>query len=104
MLIRDKVGEEIQETIKKHKQSEVSLIKLNSNEEFFQALIEKIQDELDLLTITKAPEHLAEIYELIDWVQISLGITGVNDIIEKRKDKLGLYWNRYYLKEEEKEE
>lgn len=101
MLVRDKIGEELEEKFKDYKKSEVELVKLETNEEFFQALIEKIQDELDLLNITKAPEHLAEIYELIDWVQISLGITGIGDLVRHKKDNLGLYWNRYYVKEKE---
>lgn len=102
MLLRDKVAKQLLNAIDKTKDSEVLIEKLETNEEFFQAIILKIRSELDLLEITKSVENLAELMELIDWIQISLGTTNINNVIENRAEKLGLYWDRYYIKEKQK--
>lgn len=99
MLVRDLVGEKIKKEIEKTKSSEVELQTIESNNDFFNALISKISSELETLKITKDANNLAEIIELLDWVQITLGVTKINDLIELRKQKLGLYWKRYYLKD-----
>lgn len=100
MLIRDKVAEQIQEAISKVNDSDVEIVTL-TNEEFFQAIITKIKSELDLLETTKSIDNLAEIMELVDWIQIALGTTNINDVIETRADRLGLYWKKYYIKEKD---
>lgn len=99
MLVRDKVGEKLIETISKTKKSEIQIVKLDDNEEFLQALFSKIKNELEILELTRSPDSIAEICELFDWVQICLGSLRIDDIIEERKDKLGLYWERYYIKD-----
>lgn len=98
MLIRDKVGEEIQKAIEKVADSEVE-IRILTNEEFFEAIMSKIKSELDVLEKTKSLDSLAEIVELVEWIQVALGTTNLQDIIEERAEKLGLYWKKYYIKE-----
>jgi predicted house-cleaning noncanonical NTP pyrophosphatase (MazG superfamily) len=98
MLVRDKVGEEIKKAIEEVADSDVELQML-TNEEFFDAIILKIRSELDVLEQTKSLDSLAEIMELVDWVQVALGTTNIQDVIQNRADKLGLYWKKYYIKE-----
>lgn len=104
MLIRDKVAEELKVAFEKAKESEVEIVKLETNEQFFQAIISKIKSELELLETTKSVENLAEIMELVDWIQISLGATNIYQIIENRSEKLGLYWNKYYIKDKDNQD
>lgn len=99
MLIRDKVGQQLKDSINKVKDREVEIIKLQTNEEFFKAIISKIRSEIDLLEITKSVQNMAELVELIDWLQIALGNTSLSDVIEERQEKLGLYWEKYFLKD-----
>lgn len=99
MLLRDKVGKELERAISEVKDSEVEVIRLESGDDFFEAIISKIRSELDLLETTKSLENLAEVMELVDWIQIALGSTNINDIIKNREDKLGLYWNKYFIKD-----
>lgn len=98
MLVRDKVGEEIQRAIDEVADSDVE-VQMLTNEDFFDAIILKIRSELDVLEQTKSLDSLAEIMELVDWVQIALGTTNIQDVIQSRADKLGLYWKKYYIKE-----
>lgn len=104
MLIRDKVGEEIKKTISEVKSSQVQVVSLTDNEDFFRAIISKIKSEIEVLLETKSIDSLAEVVELVDWIQICFGSTGLDSVIEHRKEKLGLYWNRYYIKEDVEEE
>ena len=104
MLVRDKVGEELIRAINKVKDSQVEVIKLLDNEDFFEAIISKIKSEIEILETTKSVDCLAEIVELIDWIQICFGTTKLDCVIDNRKEKLGLYWERYYIKENKKEE
>lgn len=99
MLLRDKVAKELLEAVNSVKDSEVRIEKLTSNEEFFQAIIRKIRSELDLLEVTRSIDNLAELMELIDWIQVALGTTDIGKVIENRAEKLGLYWDRYYIKD-----
>ena len=98
MLVRDKVGEEIQRAIDEVADSDVE-VQMLTNEDFFDAIILKIRSELDVLEQTKSLDSLAEIMELVDWVQVALGTTNIQDVIQNRADKLGLYWKKYYIKE-----
>jgi len=98
MLVRDKVGEEVQRAIDEVADSDVE-VQMLTNEEFFDAIILKIRSELDVLEQTKSLDSLAEIMELVDWVQVALGNTNIQDVIQNRADKLGLYWKKYYIKE-----
>lgn len=100
MLIRDKVAEELQNAITEVSDSDVEIVQL-TNEEFFQAIITKIKSELQLLETTKSVDNLAEIMELVDWIQIALGTTNIQDVIQNRADRLGLYWKKYYIKEKD---
>lgn len=102
MLIRDNVGDEVLKAIEEVKDSEVEVVSLTTNDEFFQAIMLKIKSELSLLETTKSIDNLAEVMELIDWIQISLGTTKINEVIEERKEKLGLYYKKYFIKEKEK--
>ena len=102
MLIRDNVGEEVLRAIEEVKDSDVEVVSLETNDEFFEAIMLKIKSELALLETTKSIANLAEIMELIDWIQIALGTTKINEVIEERKQKLGLYYKKYYIKEKEK--
>lgn len=103
MLVRDKVGEELMRAIEKVKDSQVEVVKLLDNEQFLEAVISKIKSEIEILETNKSIDSLAEIVELIDWIQICFGTTKLNEVIEHRKDKLGLYWQRYYIKENKEE-
>jgi len=98
MLVRDKVGEEMQKAIDEVADSDVE-IKVLTNEEFFEAIILKIKSEIDVLEKTKSLQSLAEVVELVEWIQVALGTTNLQDIIEERAEKLGLYWKKYYIKE-----
>jgi predicted house-cleaning noncanonical NTP pyrophosphatase (MazG superfamily) len=99
MLIRDLVGERIKEQLSRAIDSEFELVELKNNNEFFNAIVSKISSELESLKITKNVDNLAEIVELVDWLQIALGVSRINDLIEIRKEKLGLYWKKFYLKD-----
>jgi len=99
MLIRDNVGEEVLRAIEEVKDSDVEVVSLATNDEFFEAIMLKIKSELALLETTRSIDNLAEIMELIDWIQIALGTTKINEVIEERKQKLGLYYKKYYIKE-----
>lgn len=103
MLIRDKVGEKLIDAISKMKDSDVEIVKLTDNEEFLNALLSKIKSELESLEISKSIDTLAEILELVDWIQVCFGSSKIDDVMEHRKEKLGLYWERYYIKEVEKD-
>lgn len=102
MLVRDKVGEEVARAIKEVDDSSCEVVKLN-NDDFFEAIISKIKSEIDVLQGTKSLDSLAEIIELVDWIQVALGTTDLVDIIENRAEKLGLYWQKYYIKNKESE-
>lgn len=104
MLIRDKVGDSIKEASKDLKNDKFEIISLETDEEFFEAIIRKLQDEIEIFHITKSIDGLAEIVELVDWLQISLGMTHLEQVIENRKEKLGLYWKKYYIKDFDKED
>ena len=99
MLIRDKVGDNIKEATKSIENDKFEIVSLEKDEEFFEAIMRKLQDELDIFHITKTIDGLAEIVELVDWLQISLGMTHLEEVIEDRKEKLGLYWKKYYIKD-----
>jgi predicted house-cleaning noncanonical NTP pyrophosphatase (MazG superfamily) len=101
MLIRDNVAKELMNAFDKVKEKEVDIVTLSSDEEFFQAIISKIRSEIDLLEMTKSIQNLAELVELIDWLQVSLGTSKLSDVIEERQEKLGLYWGRYFIKEQD---
>lgn len=103
MLIRDKIGDNIKEASKDLKNDKFEIISLEADEDFFEAIIRKLQDELEIFHITKSIDGLAEIVELVDWLQISLGMTHLEQVIENRKEKLGLYWKKYYIKDFDKE-
>jgi len=99
MLIRDKIGQKIQKTLKETSNATFEVVKLETDEDFFEAVINKLQDEIELLHITKSVDCLAEIVELVDWLKISLGTTRLDEIVENRKEKLGLYWDKFYIKD-----
>lgn len=101
MLIRDKVAKELMEAFDKVKDKEVEIVSLSSDDDFFEAIITKIRSEIDLLEITKSIDNLAEIMELVDWIQVCLGTSRINDVIKDRERKLGVYWGRYYIKEQD---
>lgn len=103
MLIRDKIGDNIKEIVKENEQKKVDfeIVQLETDEDFFEAIIQKIQDEIRLLHTTKSIDTLAEIVELVDWLQISLGTSQLENVIEHRKEKLGLYWKKYFIKDKE---
>ena len=103
MLIRDNVGKTLSEALKDVKDKDFEIVKLETNEDFFQALISKIKSEIEILEKTKSLDSLAEILELVDWINISLGLTNVSDLIESRAEKLGLYWEKYYIKDKVEE-
>lgn len=103
MLVRDKVGEEIQSAIEKVGDSECEVVQL-SNDEFFDAIISKIKSEIDLLEKSKSINNLAEIVELVDWIQVALGTRDLSAVIEHRAEKLGLYWKKYFIKSTEEEQ
>jgi len=104
MLIRDKVGEEVKKAISEVDDSDVEVISLETNEEFFNAIMLKIKSELALLETTRSLDNLAEVMELIDWIQIALGTTKINELIEQRKEKLGLYYKKFYIKEKKEDD
>lgn len=104
MLVRDRVGKELIKAIEKVKDAEVEVVQLRDNEEFLEAIFLKIKSEIDNLQATKSVSALAEIVELIDWIQVCFGTTSLDVLIEERKDKLGLYWERFYIKEKDKQE
>ena len=103
MLVRDKVGQEIARAIEEVDDSSCEVVRLN-NDDFFEAIISKIKSEIDVLQGTKSIDSLAEIIELVDWIQVALGTTDMIDVIEHRAEKLGLYWQKYYIKNKEPEE
>ena len=104
MLVRDKIGESLEEQFAEYENSEVELIRLQTNEEMFNAILNKIKNEIELLSLTKSADNLAEIVELIDWLQICLGTTHIADLVEHRKEKMGLYYKRYFVREKSEEE
>ena len=99
MLIRDKIGDNLLEATKNIENQKFEIIELATDEEFFEAIMNKLKDEIEMLHITKSIDGLAEIVELVDWIQISLGTKHLDKIIENRQDKLGLYWKKYYIKD-----
>jgi predicted house-cleaning noncanonical NTP pyrophosphatase (MazG superfamily) len=99
MLIRDKIGDNLLEATKDMENEKFEIIELATDEEFFDAIMSKLKDEIEMLHITKSVHGLAEIIELVDWIQISLGTKYLDKIIENRKEKLGLYWKKYYIKD-----
>lgn len=99
MLIRDKIGENIKKAIDDNERVKFEVITLDNDSDFFEAIVQKIKDEVELLHITKSIDCLAEIVELVDWLNVSLGTSSLGDVIENKKEKLGLYWNRYYIKD-----
>lgn len=101
MLIRDKVGERIKEELEQRGSTELEIVTLDSDEEFFDALMQKIEHEIELLHITKNISNLVEVIELLDWVKIVLGSTKLTDMVEDKKEDLGLYWKRYFIKDKE---
>lgn len=103
MLVRDRVGKELLRAVEEVNDSQVEIVKLSDNEDFFQAIILKIKSEIEVLESTKSVDALAEIMELVDWIQVCFGTTKINEVIKNREEKLGLYWERYYIKEDKKE-
>ena len=103
MLIRDKIGDNLLEAAKNIENDKFEIIELATDEEFFEAIMAKLKDEIEMLHITKSVHGLAEILELVDWIQISLGTKHLDEIIEERKEKLGLYWKKYYIKDFDEE-
>lgn len=103
MLIRDNIGDSIKQTLDEQKEKKFEIVSLETDEEFFQAIVQKIRDEIEMLHLTKSVDNLAEVVELIEWLQISLGMSHLSDVIEYRKEKLGLYWKKYYIKDIEQE-
>jgi len=99
MLVRDKIGEQLEEQFKEYDTSDVEIIRLQTNEELFNAILDKIKNELDLLSLSKSADNLAEIIELVDWLQICLGTTHIANVVEHRKEKMGLYYKKYYVRE-----
>lgn len=103
MLIRDRVGKELLRAINEVKDSKVEVVRLIDDEDFLEAILLKIKSELEILESTKSVDALAEIIELVDWIQICFGTTSLGHLVEHRKEKLGLYWDRYYIKEKAEE-
>lgn len=103
MLVRDKVGKKLLEAMSEVKEKQVEIVSLQDNEDFLKAILSKIKSELDVLETTRSVDSLAEVMELIDWIQVCFGSSRINEVIEHRKDKLGLYWERFYIKETEEE-
>lgn len=101
MLIRDKVGKQLMAAVEEVKDSQVEVIRLSTNEEFFQAIMNKIKSELEMLEQTRSIDNLAELMELIEWIQVALGSTDLKNVMDHRTDKLGLYWEKFYIKEKE---
>lgn len=101
MLIRDKIGDKIKKEIEERGSKDIEIITLETNEEFFEAIMDKLSNELDLLYLSKNVNSLVEIIELIDWLKIALGTSKLNQLVEDKKEDLGLYWNRYYIKDKE---
>lgn len=102
MLIRDLVGKKMLEALQKVKDKEIEIVRLTDNDEFLSAILAKIKSEIENLEITRSIDSLAEVVELVDWIQICFGTTRLDQVIEDRKDRLGLYWDRYYIKDGEK--
>lgn len=101
MLIRDKIGDKIKKEIEERGSKDIEIITLETNEEFFEAIMDKLSNELDLLYLSKNVNSLVEIIELIDWLKIALGTSKLNELVEDKKEDLGLYWKRYYIKDKE---
>lgn len=99
MLVRDKIGERIKKEIEERGSKDIEVVNLESDEEFFQAIMEKLTHEIDLLYLSKDLSTLVEIIELIDWLKIALGASKLSQLVEDKKDDLGLYWNRYFIKD-----
>ena len=101
MLIRDKIGDKIKKEIEERGSKDIEIVALETNEEFFEAIMDKLSNELDLLYLSKNVNSLVEIIELIDWLKIALGTSKLDQLVEDKKEDLGLYWNRYYIKDKE---
>lgn len=101
MLIRDKIGDKIKKEIEERGSGDIEIITLENDDEFFNAIMDKISNELDLLYINKNVNNLVEIIELIDWLKIALGTSKLNQLVEDKKEDLGLYWHRYFIKDKE---
>lgn len=101
MLIRDKIGERLLKEIKERGSNELEIVSLDNDEDFFEAIIEKLSNELDLFYVSRDITNLVEVIELLDWIKVALGMTKLSDLVEDKKEDLGLYWNRYYIKEKE---
>lgn len=99
MLVRDKIGEKLKKEIEKRGSEDIEVITLDNDEDFFEAIMEKINGELELLYMNKNLSSLVEIIELLDWLKISLGTTKLDQLVEDKKEDLGLYWHRYYIKD-----
>jgi predicted house-cleaning noncanonical NTP pyrophosphatase (MazG superfamily) len=99
MLIRDNVGKQLSDSLKQVKDKDFEIVKLSTNDEFFVAIVSKIKSEIEMLEINKSVDNLAELVELIDWLQICLGMTHLDQVIEYRREKLGLYWEKYFIKD-----
>lgn len=101
MLIRDKIGDKIKKEIEERGSKDIEIVALETNEEFFEAIMDKLSNELDLLYLSKNVNSLVEIIELIDWLKIALGTSKLDQLVEDKKEDLGLYWKRYYIKDKE---
>lgn len=101
MLIRDKIGDKIKKEIEERGSKDIEIVTLETNEEFFEAIMDKLSNELDLLYLSKNVNSLVEIIELIDWLKIALGTSKLDQLVEDKKEDLGLYWKRYYIKDKE---
>lgn len=99
MLVRDKIGERLKKEIEERGSKDIEIVSLESDDDFFEAIMDKLLSELDLLYLNKDISTLVEIIELIDWLKISLGTAKLNTLVEDKKDDLGLYWKRYYIKD-----
>lgn len=94
MLLRDLVAAKIK------KNNPDSLIeRLENDDVFLDALVEKVESELLQFKESKSLDNLLEIIELADWMLAALGATKIADMLEDKKVENGLYWNRSYLRE-----
>lgn len=96
MLLRDKVAKRILET---NKELSKKVKKIESNDEFIQELIKKIQYDLNQFKITQKQEELAELNEGVEFLKMVMGFSSLWDVREKLKEKFGLFWDQMKLEE-----
>lgn len=96
MLLRDKIAKKIKEN---NPELSKKLKKIESNEEFIQELIKKIQFDLNQFKITLKEEDLAELNEGIEFLKLAIGFSSLFNIREKLKEKFGLFWDQMKLED-----